>query len=186
MEKSRIIVGFTIVVIISLLVLVIGYKFMDNTAHSLQDKSKSWMFKGAFATYEGQISSFYVPRSINETIQVIDLNATHVQIQTNSSITTSFAPTFSDQTILWINKTNVNFQPEGEKLIGTYNTEITVRNIGTRACIAYDYTNQAINATYYIDKEILWPMRIVYVTIYENQSYQIEFNLKDTNINGLN
>lgn len=109
-----------------------------------------------------------------------------MQIQTNSAIATSFAPTLSDQTTLWVNKTNINFQPEGETLAGTYSTKITVKSIGTRDCIAYDYTNEAINATYYIDKVLLWPVRIVYATAFENQTYHIEFSLKDTNINGLN
>ncbi len=183
MGKSWIIVGFTIVLAISSLVLIIGYQLMDSTQQSM---AESWMFKGAYATYEGQIDSLSIPCSINETIQVTDLNATHVQIQTNSSIATSFAPTLSDQTTLWVNKTNINFQPKGETLAGTYNTKITVRSIGSRECIAYDYTNEAINATYYIDKVLLWPVRIVYATIFENQTYHIEFSLKDTNINGLN
>jgi hypothetical protein len=144
------------------------------------------MFKGAYATYQGQINSLSPQFNVNETIQVIDLNATHMQIQTNSSITTSFAPTLTDQTTLWINKTNINFQPKGETLTGTYNTKIQVRNIGNRDCIAYDYTNQAINATFYIDKVLLWPVRIVYTTTFENQTYQIEFNIKVTNITALN
>ena len=183
MGRSWIIVGFAIVLAFSSLVLIIGIQLMDN-AH--QSMAESWMFNGAYATYDGQIDSLSIQYSLNETIQVTDLNATHVQIQTNSSIATSFAPKFSDQTTVWINKTNINFQPEGETLAGTYNTKITVRNIGSRDCIAYDYTNQAINATYYIDKVLLWPVRIVYTTTFENQTYQIEFNLKNTNINALN
>jgi hypothetical protein len=182
MRKRWIIVGFTIVLAISSLVLTIEYHPMDNT----QQTAESWMFKGAYATYDGQIGSLSTPVSLNETIQVTDLNATHVQIQTNASVVTSFAPTFSDQTTLWINKTNISFQSEGETLAGTYNTKIAVRTIGIRDCKAYDYTNQAINTTYYIDKVLLWPVRIVYVTTFENQTYHIEFNLKDTNINGLN
>ena len=71
-------------------------------------------------------------------------------------------------------------------LARTYNTKTTVRNIGSRDCLAYDYTSEDINATYHIDKVLLWPVRIVYTTIFENQTYKIEFNLKDTNINGLN
>ena len=182
MRKSWIIVGFTIALAISTLVLIIRYQPIDDTQQSV---AESWMFKGAYATYEGQINSLSTQFSLNETIQVTDLNATHVQIQTNSSIATSFAPTLSDQTTLWVNKTNINFQPKGETPTGTYNTKITIRNIGNRDCIVYDYTNQAINATYYIDKVLLWPIRIVYVTTFENQTYQIEFNLKSTNINGL-
>jgi hypothetical protein len=183
MGKSWIIVGFTIALAISSLVLIIGYQSIDNAK---QNTAESWMFKGAYAIYKGQIYALSIPFSINETIQVTDLNATHVQIKTNSSISTFFAPTLTDQTTLWMNKTNINFQPKGMTLAGTYNTKITVRNIGNRECIAYDYTNEAINATYYIDKFLLWPVRIDYTTIFENQTYQIEFTLKDTNIRGLN
>ncbi len=183
MGKGWIIVGFAIVLAISSLVLIIGIQLMDNSQHSM---AESWMFKGAYATYEGQIDSISIPSSVNETIQITDLNATHVQIKTNSSIATSFAPTLSDQTTLWVNKTNINFQPKGMTLARTYNTKITVRSLGSRDCIVYDYTNQAINATYYIDKVLLWPVRIIYTTIFENQTYHIEFNLKDTNIKGLN
>jgi len=71
-------------------------------------------------------------------------------------------------------------------LEGTLNTKITLRSIGSRDCTAYDYTTQAINATYYIDKIILWPIRIIYSTTFENQTYQMEFNLVDTNIEELN
>jgi hypothetical protein len=182
MGKSWIVIGVTIVLVISSLILIIGYQPFDSAQ---QNMAAVWMFKGAYANYEGQIDSLSIPYSINETIQVTDLNATHVQIQTNSSIATSFAPTLSDQTILWVNKTNINFQPKGMTLAGTYNTKITVRSIGSRDCIAYDYTSQAINATYYIDKVLLWPVKIVFTTIFENQTYHLEFSLKDTNINGL-
>ena len=183
MEKNWIVIGVTIVLAISSLVLIIGYQPMDSTQQSM---AESWMFKGAYATYQGQIDSLSIPVSINETIQVTDLNATHVQIQTNSSIATSFAPKLSDQTTLWINKTSINFQPKGMTLAGTYNTKITVRSIGSRECIAYDYASQAINATYYIDKVLQWPVRIVFTIVFENQTYPIEFNLKDTNIKQLN
>lgn len=182
MGKGRIIVGFTLVLAISTLVLILGYQSMDNTQ---QNMAESWMFKGACATYEGKIDALSIPISLDETIQVTELNTTHVQIQTNSSIATSFTPKLSDQTTLWISKTYINFQPQGVTLEKTYNTEITVRNIGKRECIAYDYTTQAINATYYLDKVLLWPVRIMYTTTFENQTYQIEFNLNDTNIKEL-
>ena len=183
MRKGWIIVEFLGVLALSISVLVIGFHSVDNTQQTL---GQPWMFKGAYATYEGQIDSLSTPLTINETIQVTDLNATHVQIQTNSSIATSFAPTLFDQTTLWVNKTNINFQPKGETLAGTYNTKITLRILGSRDCIGYDYTNDLINATFYVDRVLMWPVRIVYTTIIENQTYHIEFNIKDTNINGLN
>ncbi len=183
MRKSRVAIGFLIVLVISSLVLEAGYRAFDNAQ---QNMSGSWMFTGAYATYVGQIDALSIPCSINETIEVTNLNVTHVQIQTNSSIATSFAPTLSDETTLCVNKKDINFLPEGETLVRTYGTKINVKSIGTRDCTAYDWTNKAINATYYIDKVVLWPVRIVYDTAFENQTYHIEFSLKDTNINGLN
>ncbi len=180
MRKRWIIVALTIVFVVSSIALITVIQPINN---GQQNIAESWMFKGAYATYQGQIDSLSTPYNIDETIQVTALNATHVQIQTNSSITTSFAPTLSDQTTLWVNKTNISFQPKGETLVGTYNTKIAVRS---RDCIVYDYTNEAINATYYLDIALLWPVRVVYSTAFENQTYHIEFNLKDTNINGLN
>jgi competence protein ComGC len=61
MEKSWIIIGFTIVLVISSLVLIIGCPSMDSTQQSM---AESWMFKGAYATYEGQIDPVSIPHSI--------------------------------------------------------------------------------------------------------------------------
>jgi hypothetical protein len=146
---------------------------------------ESWMVKGAYANYQGQVVAVSVPVNISGKIQVIDLNATHAQIQTDMNMSTTFAPTIADRTILWINKTNIVFQPKGETLAKTYKTQITVADLANRPCTAYDFTNEAINATYYIDQTLQWPLKIVYTTAYENTIYQIEINLKDTNIKGL-
>ncbi len=182
MEKNWIIIGLISFLTLSIIFFSSGYQPADSPQ---QNMSKSWMFKVVYATYEGKIDSLSIPYTLDEKIQVTDLNATHVQIQTDSSIKTSISPTLSDQTILWVNKTNVSFQPKGERLEGMYSTQITVKGIGIRDCIAYEYVNEAINATYYIDKVFLWPIRIVYFTSFENQIYVLEFSLKETNINGL-
>jgi hypothetical protein len=178
MRKSWILVGFIIVFVISAVSGLMGFYFLTSS----QQKGQPWMFVGAYATYEGQIDSFSMPYNLSATIEVTDQNSTHVQIRTNSTIMTSFAPALSDQTILWINKTNINFQHKGETLARIYNTKITINDVGDRYCTVYDYTNKGINATYYLDNSYLWPLRIVYVTDFENQPYTLEFNLKDTNI----
>ena len=182
MGRSWIIVGFAIVLAFSSLVLIIGIQLMDNAQQSM---AESWMFKGAYAMYEGKIDLFSKPYNLTAEIQVTDISASNVQIRTNSTIATSFMPALTDQVIQWVNKTNINFQPKGETLARTYITQIVVRNIGNRNCTVYEYTNEAINATYYVDNVLLWPIRIVYTVAFENQTYIMEFNLKDTNIKGL-
>ena len=142
------------------------------------------MIKSTYATYDGLVNSVSAPVSINAKIQVTDQNASHVKIQTDINMITSFAPAIADRTIVWVNKTDINFQPDGETLARTYDAQIITKNFGTRTCIAYDYVNEAINATYYVDKILVWPIRIVYQTSFENQTYSIEINLKETNIKG--
>ncbi len=171
-------IGFAIILVIIGLAIIALDGSIDS---SQQGMAQSWMFKGAFATYEGQVDSY----NIGAKIQIIDVNATHVRIETDSTISTPFAPALSDQTTSWINKTDITFQPKGETLMRTYNTQIQVRAVDLRNCTAYDYVNEAINATYYIDSAILFPVRISYTTSFENQTYILEFNLNDTNISGL-
>ena len=182
MRKNLILIAFTVFLTALAASAFIDYHFLDDAG---QNTSQSWMFKGAYAMYEGKIDLFSKPYNLTAEIQVTDISASNVQIRTNSTIATSFMPALTDQVIQWVNKTNINFQPKGETLARTYITQIVVRNIGNRNCTVYEYTNEAINATYYVDNVLLWPIRIVYTVAFENQTYIMEFNLKDTNIKGL-
>jgi hypothetical protein len=163
----------------------LSYKPQSSPTSQSSSSTKPWMVKGTYATYQGRVEPISYPVKITGEIQVTDLNASHVQVQTDMKISTTFAPVVSDSTFQWINKTNVIFQPKGEILVGTYDTQVSVAGIGTRSCTAYEYTNEAINATYYLDKSLQWPVKIVYETSFENQTYKIEVNISDTNILGL-
>lgn len=181
MLKAWLLFSLTIFVIVVASVSFIEYQSLsENNQNSLLP----WMLMGAYATYEGHIDA--VPCNLSLVIQVTDLNATHALICTNSTITTSFLPTVTDRAMLWVNRTNISFQPNGETLLKTYPAQIPVKNVGIRNGTVYEYSNEAINATYYIDNTIVWPVKITYTTPFDNQLYTLEFNLKDTNIEGLN
>jgi hypothetical protein len=179
MKKRLILFSSVIIFAVSLSAVLIDYHFLTMPQQNL---SESWMFTGAYASYQGYVVSFSAPYNISAKIQVTDLNASHVQIQTNSRIETSFAPALEDQSILWLNKTDLNFQPPSEMLAKKYGTQITVNGLGTRDCITYEYVNDGINVTYYVDKVVQWPVKLVYTTIFEKQTYSLEFYLKETNI----
>ena len=181
MARKWILVGVVAVLIVSAVAVVFG----GNYFNPKQDIVLPWMFVGAYATYVGQIDNSSTPYSINATMEVTNLNSSYVLVQTNSTIVTPFAPALSDQTALWISKGNVSFQPRGESFAATYITQIAVKGLGLRDCVVYQYTNEAINATYYVDTQVLWPLRIVYATDFENQTYTLEFNLESSNIDGL-
>lgn len=184
MRKSSILVTIPLILAISAFSIMVSNFFLVGSQQEIAQLP--WIFKGAYATYDGKIDSFSMPYSLKAGIEVTDLNSSHVQVRTNSTIATSFAPEITDQTVLWMSRTNINFQPKGETLARTYNTQITFNGIEPRDCTVYEYTNNPINVTYYIDKALLWPLKIIYFTEFENQTYTLEFNLKETNINGLN
>jgi hypothetical protein len=168
-------------IVISTLIGLIGHGLLIS-----QQEPQTWIRKGSYATYIGEIPGLTAQYSLNATSKVTDLTSTHVQVTTNSTIATPFSSSFTDRSIQWINKTNISFQHKGETLADIYTAQIPVKNIGNRQCTVYNYINLGgINSTYYIDDALQWPLRIVYVTAFENQTYTLEFNLNDSNIKGL-
>jgi hypothetical protein len=88
MRKSWITIGVTVFLVISALAVLSECQFLAEVD---QNTSQSWMFKGAYATYEGKINSLSTPYNLTAEIQVIDLNVSHIQIRTNSTIA-KFSP----------------------------------------------------------------------------------------------
>jgi hypothetical protein len=181
MRKRLVLLGFSVVLATSVLVGLFGNRLM-----SYPDEPQPWMRVGTYATYSGEILGFSASYNLDATIEVTDLNASFVQVATNSTIGTSFSQQLTDRSVQWIDKANLSFQHIGETLADTYSAEVPVIGNGTRPCTVYHYTNPGgINSTYYLDNTLQWPLRIVYETSFENQTYILEFNLKDTNIKGL-
>jgi hypothetical protein len=182
MRRRWVIFAFVFMFAISALIILIGYSLLPS---SQQDMAQPWIFKGAYATYTGQVADVSTQTTLSARIEVTDINATHVQVRTSSTIAPPSGPEVDDHFTLWINKANISFQPPGEALARSYSTQITLNNSVTRDCTVYEYTNEAINATYYVDNALQWPIRLVYMTGFENQTYTIDFNLNSTNIKAL-
>jgi hypothetical protein len=138
------------------------------------------MFKDAYATYTGQVADVSTQTNLSARIEVIDVNSTHVQVRTSSKIAPPSGPEVNDHFVLWTSKANISFQPPGEAFAGSYRAQIA-----NRTCTVYEYTNEAINATFYVDNALQWPVRLVYVTGFENQTYTLDFRLSSTNIGAL-
>jgi hypothetical protein len=150
-----------------------------------QSASQSWITKGAYATYEGQETVESITVSFTAKMEIVDLNQTHIQVQTTFNMSTPFGDT-ENSTTTWVSRENMTYQPDGLTLNGTYNTQVTLPNIGTRSCTVYEYSNQDISATYYVDNSIQWPIEMIMTSpIVDGQSYSMNINLVDSNIPGL-
>lgn len=181
MRRRWVILAFLIVFAISSLTIFIGYSLLSI---SQQDIAQPWMFKGAYATYTGQVADVSTQTNLSARIEVTDVNASHVKVRTSSTVAPPSWPEVNDHFTLWISKANISFQPPGEVFARSYSAQLAVSNL-IRDCTVYEYTNEAINATYYIDNALQWPIRLVYVTSFENQLYTLDFSLNSTNIEAL-
>ena len=147
---------------------------------------QSWIKIGDYATYEGSTSIIGVDISFTARMDIVDLNQTHIQVATDFNMSTPYGAT-ENRTTVWVSRENMTFQQAGMTLNDTYNTQITVANVGTRSCTVYEYSSDGISAAYYVDNNIQWPVKIVMTspTSMEGQSYNMNINLVDTNIPGL-
>lgn len=166
--------------------LTFGILINTQSAPDAQNKQNySWLVKGAYATYKGQASIQSITVSFNAKMEVTDLNETHVQISTIFNMSTPFGTT-ENTTATWLSRENMTFQPDGLTLNNTNVTQVTMPNIGTRSCTVYEYKNQDISATYYIDNKLQWPLKMTITSPeVDGQSYSIDVNLVETNIPGL-
>ena len=151
-----------------------------------QNDSQSWMKTGAYATYEGHASIIGIDVSFNAKMQIVDLNQTHIEVATDFNMSTPYGAT-ENRTTTWVNRESMTFQQDGMTLNNTYNTQVTLAKLGTRSCTVYEYSNEGINAAYYVDNTVHWPVKMVMTspTSVEGQSYNMDINLVDSNIPGL-
>lgn len=157
----------------------------QNAPEAQNTQNNSWRAKGAYATYEGQANILSTTVLFNAKMEITDLNETHLQISTYFNMSTPFGNT-ENTTTTWVSRENMTFQPDELTLNSTHVTQITLPNIGTRSCTVYEYKNQDISATYYIDNELQWPIKMTMTSPEVNgESYNIDINLTESNIPGL-
>ena len=145
----------------------------------------SWITKGAYATYQGQAEVMSTSISFNAKMEIIDLNATHVEISTSYNMSSPYE-TIDNTTTTWVSRENMTFQPDGLTLASSYSTKITLPNLGTRSCTAYEYNSDGLTETMYVDNSIQWPIEITMTSpSADGQSYSINIALVQTNIPGL-
>jgi len=145
----------------------------------------AWITKGAYATYQGQADVMSTSISFNAKMEIIDLNATHVEISTSYNMSSPYE-TIDNTTTTWVSRENMTFQPDGLTLASSYSTKITLPNLGTRSCTAYEYNSDGLTETMYVDNSIQWPIEITMTSpSVDGQSYSINIALVQTNIPGL-
>jgi hypothetical protein len=166
----------------------------------------AWLFKGAYATYEGSASisaedlgsMLDMSMSIDFTVrqEIVDFNDTHALISTSFQMSSSVGEfggeTVEDEESAWVPLSEMGLMTAFEDidLTDSYESTVTIDGLGTRTCMVYEYaiSDEGLTMTVYVDKAIEWPLKMtVSMTNTELQggTLEVDINLVETNIPAL-
>jgi len=148
-----------------------------------------WLFKGAYADYQGETTLLFVPVKVKVHMEILDLNSTHVQLLIHYKIESIF--TNESSKIEWVKiedaeKEQTHISNENDhSLTRIYEEQLYLESVGLRECTVYEYTNNE-TIRYYIDKKTGWliSMRMTSsASTFFNSTVTFNINIDITNTN---
>jgi hypothetical protein len=183
------------IIAVAAILIVVGGLLVSSMLAPPQSEENAWLFKGAYANYDGRYDgeimgmSISVDFSVQE--QIVDLNSTHALVTTSFKMTPSIGEAQEESNTTWVSLADMGFMnafDEGN-ITKTYETTVNIPSIGTRTCTAYEYTvadDVGLTMTVYVDKAIGWPVKMsASMPIEGYADLQLDINLTETNIPGL-
>jgi hypothetical protein len=168
----------------------------------------SWLFKGAYATYKGSMTSddmdidmeglsmsFDFSVDFTVSLEVLDFNDTHALISTSFEMSSSFGDmdgeTVEDESSAWVPLSEMGFMTDFDdvNLTTSYESTVNIDGFGSRNCMVYEYaiSDEGMSMTVYVDKAIGWPLKMA-ISSDQNDlglDLQLDINLIETNIPAL-
>ena len=168
----------------------------------------AWLFKGAYATYNGSMTSedmnidmsglsmsFDFSVDFTVRLEVLDFNDTHALISTSFEMSSSFGDMdgekVEDESSAWVSLSEMGFMTDFDDvdLTTSYESTVNIDGFGTRSCMVYEYAipDEGMAMTVYVDKAIGWPLKMA-ISSDENDlglDLQLDINLMETNIPAL-
>ena len=166
----------------------------------------AWLFKGAYATYEGSTSinaeefgMLNMSLTMDFTIrqEIVDFNDTHALISFSYQMSSSFGEfggdTEQNEISEWVPLSEMGLMTafEDVEITNSYESTVNIDGIGTRTCIIYEFKieDQGLAMTVYVDKTIEWPLKMTLNmtnTEFSGLDLELDINLVETNIPSLN
>jgi hypothetical protein len=175
----------------------------DQDGTPINQDQNDWLFKGAYATYEGSttftsddidMQDMSMDIDFNVRVEVVDFNTTHALISTSfqmsSSINGMDGETVEDENSTWVPLSQMGFMGafDDVNLTSSYKSTVDVAGLGTRSCTVYEYaiSDEGLSMKVYVDDAIDWPLKMTVSMSGENSiSLSLDINLIDTNIPAL-
>ena len=196
------------VIAIAAVAVVVGALLVSAFISSPQPQGQdAWLFKGAYATYEGSASisaedlGSFIDMSMNIDFsvrqEIVDFNDTHALISTSFEMSSSFGEyggdTEQNEESAWVPLSEMGlmtaFEDEDIDLTDSYESTMNIAGLGTRTCTVYEYeiSEEGLTLTVYVDKAIEWPLKMkMSMTNTELEGgIELDINLTETNIPAL-
>ncbi|MBN1245536.1 hypothetical protein JXA31_08080 [Candidatus Bathyarchaeota archaeon] len=193
------------IVAVAAVSVVIGALLVSAFISSPQGQD-AWLFKGAYAKYEGSASisaedlgsMLDMSMSIDFTVrqEIVDFNSTHALVSTSFQMSSSLGEfggeTVEDENSTWVPLSEMGLMNafEDVDLTNSYESTVSITGLGTRTCMVYEYAiaEEGLTITVYVDKNIDWPLKMtISMTNTELPSgdLEVDINLTETNIPAL-
>jgi len=163
----------------------------------------AWLFKGAYAKYNGSMTSEDMGIDMSELsmsfdfnvdfamqLEVIDFNNTHALVSTSfrmNSPVGGMGGTEEVESTTWVPLSEMGFMTEFKdaNLETSYESMVDIDGFGTRTFMVYEYAilDEGMAMIVYVDKNIGWPLKMT-ISIAGDYSINLSLDIKlvDTNI----
>jgi hypothetical protein len=162
--------------------LLVGVLFLKPSGQS------AWLFKGAYAEYEGSTSLYSVKIDFTVRQEVLDFNNTHAQTSTYFKMGSSLSETVENETAVWVPLSQIGVVNAFDEanLTRSFESTVNIAGFGTKTCMVYEYaiSDDGLSMTVYVDKQIGWPLKMT-VSMASEYPMSLDINLVETNIPGL-
>lgn len=173
-RRTKIILAIVIVVVIIVAVFLVYWFFLRPQT--------PWLFKGAYAEYTGETTISFISVNITMRLEVVDYNSSHAKLLQYVKMETGLTGTEEFQNTTWVDLKETTYEPEGYEFLRSYEDYVYFEGLGTRYCKVYEYNSDGTTITYYIDKEIGWPLKL---SMSMTGDLSLDLTLVETNIPGL-
>ena len=155
----------------------------DENEPVVSGNQNSWLFKGAYARYEGSTSLLLMTFNVEMRQEVKDFNSTHAELLTSLSLNSDFGDSEESNTSIWVDLEENQYEIEEATLTNKYETTETFEKFGTRDVIIYEYSTDGPTILVYVDKQINWPLKMsMELTGEDSINLNIDIELVETNI----
>jgi hypothetical protein len=165
--------------------LVVSAFLLSGLLSAPTNSQDSWLFKGAYAKYEGSTSVLGLGFSFSIKLEVLDFNSTHAYMLTSFKMGSSLGEAAEEENATWVELSKVGFMDafSESNTTNSYDTTLNFGSLGTRSCTVYEISTVGPTLTVYVDKEICWPLKMkANMTGEGTMSLSLDINLVETNI----